>query len=443
MKRRTTFLLACLLALSLAVCPARAAAAPAVLLDGTPLSFDVPPAVADGRVLVPFRAIFEALGYEVDWDGAGGVTAVSPAHAVSLALDRAEITVDGAAVPLDAAPRAVNGRVLVPVRAVAEASGCTVLWDQARQTVLIWRALPPYFTYDNLTTDGIYLYTYNLHHSVRVSLADLSAEELPLIPASIQSYGGKLYGRFGFQIENYSYGVYDPATGVKLDITRGNVGDCFVYGDRIYGELGKVLDRTGFGSRALDGSDPQAAPRQGEAPWPHYFTIRDGMVFSDGGQVLALETGAVLAELESGVTEDGRRDFTWGGSAALCGDWYYVPFSGYLDESHGLTPRGVAAWNRRTGEKRFYPVEYVVEDLQATPDSLLFTVDTGAAGYNTGTLYRQPLAGGEAVPILEGLYTHDFLAVGGFVYYTRPGAQLCRVPVAGGEEQVIYVSDTP
>ena len=39
-----------------------------VLLDGQPISFDVPPQIVEDRTLVPFRAIFEALGYEVGWD---------------------------------------------------------------------------------------------------------------------------------------------------------------------------------------------------------------------------------------------------------------------------------------------------------------------------------------------------------------------------------------
>ena len=49
--------------------PAGASDAPSVLLDGAPLSFGVPPAVDRQRVPVPFRALFEALGYDVDWDG--------------------------------------------------------------------------------------------------------------------------------------------------------------------------------------------------------------------------------------------------------------------------------------------------------------------------------------------------------------------------------------
>ena len=83
--------LVCAMALLLAL-PAGASDAPAVLLDGEPLSFGVPPTVDRQRVLVPFRALFEALGYDVDWDGptrsvtaaGGGGDALEGTHSVLL-----------------------------------------------------------------------------------------------------------------------------------------------------------------------------------------------------------------------------------------------------------------------------------------------------------------------------------------------------------------------
>jgi transcriptional regulator with XRE-family HTH domain len=47
-----------------------AMAAPQVILDGRNLTFDVPPTIENDRTLVPLRAIFEALGADVQWDGA-------------------------------------------------------------------------------------------------------------------------------------------------------------------------------------------------------------------------------------------------------------------------------------------------------------------------------------------------------------------------------------
>ena len=40
-----------------------------VLLDGKALTFDVPPQLINNRTMVPLRAIFEAMGAKVDWNG--------------------------------------------------------------------------------------------------------------------------------------------------------------------------------------------------------------------------------------------------------------------------------------------------------------------------------------------------------------------------------------
>lgn len=39
-----------------------------VIFNGEPMQFDQPPIIQDGRTLVPMRAIFEAIGAEVTWD---------------------------------------------------------------------------------------------------------------------------------------------------------------------------------------------------------------------------------------------------------------------------------------------------------------------------------------------------------------------------------------
>jgi len=41
-----------------------------VKLNGEYMNFDVPPVMIEDRILVPMRAIFEALGAEVSWDDA-------------------------------------------------------------------------------------------------------------------------------------------------------------------------------------------------------------------------------------------------------------------------------------------------------------------------------------------------------------------------------------
>lgn len=41
-----------------------------VQLDGEPIRFDTAPRIIDDRVMLPVRAVFEAMGMTVDWDEA-------------------------------------------------------------------------------------------------------------------------------------------------------------------------------------------------------------------------------------------------------------------------------------------------------------------------------------------------------------------------------------
>lgn len=110
----------------------------AVLIDGMPLAFDVPPVLSGGRVLVPLRAIFGALGFDLDWDErTQTIRAVGPVATVQLSVGGPAALVNGRPVGLDMPAAVINGRTLVPVRFVAESTGAAVAWDEAGQTVLI------------------------------------------------------------------------------------------------------------------------------------------------------------------------------------------------------------------------------------------------------------------------------------------------------------------
>lgn len=120
--------------------PGTAAAAPGIrtYLDGRELSFDVPPVVENGRTLVPARAILEALGAEVEWDGdARTVTARYARSEIRLAIDQADARLNGWPMRLDAPARIVAGRTLVPLRFVSEALGAQVNWSPEQQAIAI------------------------------------------------------------------------------------------------------------------------------------------------------------------------------------------------------------------------------------------------------------------------------------------------------------------
>ncbi|MDP4117801.1 MAG: copper amine oxidase N-terminal domain-containing protein [Bacillota bacterium] len=109
-----------------------------VMIDGRQISFDQPPALDNGRTLVPLRAIFEALGAVVSWnESTQTVTAVKGNSSIIMRVGDPVISVNDKRVTLDVAPKVVNGRTLVPVRAVAEGFSAGVDWDDNTQTVFI------------------------------------------------------------------------------------------------------------------------------------------------------------------------------------------------------------------------------------------------------------------------------------------------------------------
>lgn len=107
-----------------------------VLVNGNQLAFDTAPYVESGRVLLPMRVIFEALGATVDYS-AGKIVATSGDVEIKLELGSTKMTVGASTVTLDVPAKAVDGRTLLPLRAVSEALSAQVDWDGAAKCVTI------------------------------------------------------------------------------------------------------------------------------------------------------------------------------------------------------------------------------------------------------------------------------------------------------------------
>ncbi len=109
-----------------------------VKLNGAEISFDQPPVIDNDRTLVPLRAIFEALGANVDWDGdTQTVTAVKANITVSLKIGSLTMLKGTKTITLDVPAKIINERTLVPVRAIAEAFDCNVGWNADTREVII------------------------------------------------------------------------------------------------------------------------------------------------------------------------------------------------------------------------------------------------------------------------------------------------------------------
>ncbi len=90
------------------------------------------------RTQVPFRAVLEKYGAQVDWDNESR-TAIATKNeiVVEVLIDENYILKNGEEVPVDTAARIIDGRTFLPIRAVIEAFGSEVEWDGALNTVVI------------------------------------------------------------------------------------------------------------------------------------------------------------------------------------------------------------------------------------------------------------------------------------------------------------------
>lgn len=118
--------------------PAMAADQITVFLNGNQMGFDVPPLIINDSTMVPVRAIFEALGADVNWnDETRTVTSVRDGVTVTLTIDQSVMYVNGTPKQLEAPACIIDERTLVPLRAVSEAYGADVVWDGNTRTVYI------------------------------------------------------------------------------------------------------------------------------------------------------------------------------------------------------------------------------------------------------------------------------------------------------------------
>jgi hypothetical protein len=108
---------------------------PNVAVNGEPLNFTgAKPLVRSGATMIPARAVFEALGAEVGYDGKAKTVTVAASDATvafTVGSDTARVARDGLTeeIELTAAPFIDGGVAYVPLRASAEGLGFEVYWD--------------------------------------------------------------------------------------------------------------------------------------------------------------------------------------------------------------------------------------------------------------------------------------------------------------------------
>jgi len=136
-----------------------------VYVDGDKIDFDVLPIIIEGRTMVPLRAIFEALDAQVEWDGiTRAVTGFKQDTNVRLLVDSKTAIVNGKEIQLDVPATIVSGRTLVPARFISESLGAQVSWDAKLRKVEV------------LTQDVVHIPDSNFEKVIRDSIKKYSGD---------------------------------------------------------------------------------------------------------------------------------------------------------------------------------------------------------------------------------------------------------------------------
>ena len=98
------------------------------------------PRIIDGRTLVPMRAIFERFGLQVAWnEDSGTAVGYDSQHAISFTIGQKSALVNGQGQILDVPASIIDGRTLIPLRFLSASLGYNVVWVGESQLILVSR----------------------------------------------------------------------------------------------------------------------------------------------------------------------------------------------------------------------------------------------------------------------------------------------------------------
>ncbi|WP_162178014.1 stalk domain-containing protein [Ruminiclostridium cellobioparum] len=102
------------------------------------ITLEAAPVAPKGTTLVPVRAITEAFGSTVEWNGTTQEVFITKDNTtIKLKIGSKTAYVNGKAVTMLEAAQTINGRTMVPLRFVSENMGYSVQWNAESQEIVI------------------------------------------------------------------------------------------------------------------------------------------------------------------------------------------------------------------------------------------------------------------------------------------------------------------
>lgn len=225
-----------------------------VILDDKNLAFDVDPTIIQGRTLVPMRAIFEALGLNVEWDKTNSIAkGTSSGISISFTIGSNKAIVNGQEKIIDVPAKIINERTMIPLRFLSENMGYHVVWVGSSNLILLskvniieWRyggyeKIEPYREYESKYFNGelTSVTRYNgINHVVElVNLYSADGRLIPKVPE--------------FKIPNYGTGWFleSPYAGktywISLNKVNGTEGESDFYNVSSFAPIESTLVKEG------------------------------------------------------------------------------------------------------------------------------------------------------------------------------------------------------
>ncbi|MCL2456548.1 MAG: stalk domain-containing protein [Defluviitaleaceae bacterium] len=104
---------------------------------------DQGPMIVDGRTLVPIRAVFEQLDFEIHWHEPTQTAHLQRSDVfIEITVGSDVFYVISAPQKLEVAAQIINGRTMLPLRALIESVGYSVEWDAGKISVGFFDSLP-------------------------------------------------------------------------------------------------------------------------------------------------------------------------------------------------------------------------------------------------------------------------------------------------------------
>ncbi|KNY27651.1 stalk domain-containing protein [Pseudobacteroides cellulosolvens] len=113
---------------------------PVIENGGSIANIDAAPKIIGGRTLLPIRAVVEAFDGKIDWNATDKKITISIGSSkIQMWINKKNVIVNNGSKTIDVPPQIIEGRTFVPVRFVSENAGLKVDWEASTKTITIMK----------------------------------------------------------------------------------------------------------------------------------------------------------------------------------------------------------------------------------------------------------------------------------------------------------------